>query len=314
MTLLQGSASLQVSTTTIYGNTATYNGGGIYSDASSSGNASLTISSSALSANSANNGGGVLNDGFDNGIAVLTVSNSTFNDNLAVSNGGGIYNHGFTGSASLTLDNSTFSGNSANSYGGGIYNGEWEGTSALSLASVQTLDGRIVTDAGGSGDSTLEIRNTTFFRNSAPLGGCIYNVLGQAGEAIVSLGNTILKTGALGGNIFNDSGTVSSLGYNLSSDSCGGFLTGPGDHTNTEPMLGPLQDNGGPTLTHGLLPSSPAINAGDPSFAPPPFYDQRGPGFDRVMNGRIDIGAFEVQARTPIPRPRPSPGPRPTPR
>jgi len=62
-------------------------------------------------------------------------------------------------------------------------------------------------------------------------------------------------------------------------------------------MLGPLQDNGGSTFTHELLSGSPAINAGDPSFTPPPDYDQRGPGFPRVVNGRIDIGAFEeVQA------------------
>jgi len=60
-------------------------------------------------------------------------------------------------------------------------------------------------------------------------------------------------------------------------------------------MLGPLQDNGGPTFTHALLTGSPAIDAGDPNFTPPPYYDQRGPGFARVVNGRIDIGAFEVQ-------------------
>jgi hypothetical protein len=60
-------------------------------------------------------------------------------------------------------------------------------------------------------------------------------------------------------------------------------------------MLGPLQDNGGPTFTHGLLIGSPGINAGDPNFAPPPLYDQRGPGFPRVVNSRIDIGSFEVQ-------------------
>jgi hypothetical protein len=59
-------------------------------------------------------------------------------------------------------------------------------------------------------------------------------------------------------------------------------------------MLGPLQNNGGPTFTHELLTGSPAIDAGDPSFTPPPNYDQRGPGFNRVVNGRIDIGAFEV--------------------
>jgi hypothetical protein len=82
-------------------------------------------------------------------------------------------------------------------------------------------------------------------------------------------------------------------------------LTGPGDQINTDPLLGPLQNNGGPTLTHALSLGSPAIDAGDPSFTPPPLYDQRGPGFWRVRNGRIDIGSFEVQAGT-TPTPTPS--------
>jgi hypothetical protein len=60
-------------------------------------------------------------------------------------------------------------------------------------------------------------------------------------------------------------------------------------------MLGHLQDNGGPAFTHELLAGSPAVDAGDPAFTPPPDYDQRGPGFDRVVNDRIDIGSFEVQ-------------------
>ncbi len=80
----------------------------------------------------------------------------------------------------------------------------------------------------------------------------------------------------------------------------------PGDQINTDPILGPLQDNGGSTFTHALLPASPAINADDPSFTPPPFFDQRGPGSDRVVNGRIDIGSFETQPRA-TPRPRPTP-------
>jgi hypothetical protein len=66
-------------------------------------------------------------------------------------------------------------------------------------------------------------------------------------------------------------------------------------------MLGPLQDNGGPTFTHELLTGSPAIQAGDPDFTPPPDYDQRGSGFPRVVNNRIDIGAFEVQQAPPCP-------------
>ena len=73
------------------------------------------------------------------------------------------------------------------------------------------------------------------------------------------------------------------------------ILNGPGDQINTDPLLGPLQNNGGPTFTHELLQGSPAIDAGDPNFTPPPYYDQRGPGFSRVRNDRIDVGSFEVQ-------------------
>jgi hypothetical protein len=130
----------------------------------------------------------------------------------------------------------------------------------------------------------------------------------------LEIGNTILNASASGPNISNNGGTVTSHGYNVSSDDGGGYLTGPGDQINTDPMLGPLQDNGGPTFTHELLPGSPAIDAGDPSFAAPPFYDQRGPDFWRVRNNRVDIGSFEVQngpALTPTPTPTPRPGPTP---
>jgi hypothetical protein len=157
------------------------------------------------------------------------------------------------------------------------------------------------------------------------MGGGIFN---QA-VAQFQIGDTVLNAGSSGVNIFNN-GTATSFGYNLSSDDGGGVLTGTGDLINTDPMLGPLQNNGGPTFTHALLPGSPAIDAGDPSFAPPPNFDQRGPGFDRVVNGRIDIGSFEVQAGstptptptatatptstgTPAPRTTPTPRSRPTP-
>ena len=118
-----------------------------------------------------------------------------------------------------------------------------------------------------------------------------------------------LNADSSGENIFNAGGTVTTLGYNVSSDDGSGFLTGPADQINTDPRLGPLQDNGGLTFTHHLLPGSPAINAGDPSFTPPPFYDQRGPGFDRIVNGGIDVGSFDIEsAPTPTPRPWSTPG------
>jgi hypothetical protein len=67
-------------------------------------------------------------------------------------------------------------------------------------------------------------------------------------------------------------------------------------------LLGPLQDNGGLTQTMALLFGSPALDAGDSSLLPndpdtgkPYATDQRGPGFPRVVNGQMDIGAFEVQ-------------------
>ena len=93
--------------------------------------------------------------------------------------------------------------------------------------------------------------------------------------------------------ISGSTGAVTSHGYNLSSDNGGGFLNGPGDQINTNPLLGPLQDNGGPNFTHNLLTGSPALDTGDPNFTPPPSTDQR--GYARVYNGRIDIGSLEVQ-------------------
>jgi hypothetical protein len=168
------------------------------------------------------------------------------------------------------------------SYGGGIYN------------------------YGLQGSATLTVTNSTFNDNSSVSGGI------DNEDGTLTIGDTILKGGASGWNISNW-GTVTSLGYNLSSDNAGGDnTTGPGgllnhagDIRNTDPMLGPLQDNGGPTFTHELLLGSPAFDAGDPNFTPPPDYDQRGLGFPRVLNGRIDIGAFESHF-TPTPTPTPT--------
>ena len=72
---------------------------------------------------------------------------------------------------------------------------------------------------------------------------------------------------------------------------------------NDNPQLAPLADNGGRTKTHVLLPGSPAIDAGDPDFESPPLFDQRGAPFPRVVNGRIDVGAYEFQPPPTSPAP-----------
>ena len=74
---------------------------------------------------------------------------------------------------------------------------------------------------------------------------------------VVAMSHTIFNVSPGGHSIVNDFGTVTSHGYNVSSDDGGGYLNGPGDQINTDPLLGPLQDNGGPTFTHALLPGSP---------------------------------------------------------
>jgi predicted outer membrane repeat protein len=228
----------------------------------------------------------------------MSVSNSTISGNSAFYGGGGIASGSY-----LTIVNSTVSGNSAGDSGGGI------ATGGPVQITNSTISGNSAANSGGgiaSRGHPAEIANTTLSGNSASSGGGIYNV-GQYGALEIS--NTILNAGPLGENIFNNGGTVTSHGYNVSSDNGGGYLTGPGDQINTDPLLGPLQDNGGPTLTHLPLAGSPAIDAGDPNFIPPPLRDQRGRCFYRVFGRRIDVGSVEVQ---PVPR-CPTPAPRPTP-
>ena len=220
----------------------------------------MTINHSMISGNRAYSSGGI-----DNGIrGTLIVINSTISGNQAEENiGGGIENSGVA-----TIINSTFSGNWALGAGGGLLN--------------------------NSGTTT--IINSTFSENQSFGGGGIVNF-----GATLHLLNTIVANN-IGGDCSNQS-TASIIGtnsYNLIEDgSCNvvdggspvGFLTG-------DPLLGPLADNGGPTWTHALLTGSPAIDQGDPSFdpntfSPPMTNDQRGSGFDRVINSRVDIGAFE---------------------
>ena len=296
------------------GSITTTGGGGIFNDGGNS--ATLTLNNCTVTGNDAEFGGGIVNM---NG--TLTVNNCTISNNGGIFGGGGISNIAFDGTATLIITNSTISGNSAGDYAGGIANvtGGSVTTTASVTVSNSTLSGNSVFGEGGAianrppdvgNFATLMITNSTISNNSATGdGGGINN----EGDAELELGGTILKAGTSGENIFN-AGTATSLGYNLSSDDGGGVLTGPGDQINADPMLGPLQNNGGPTLTHELLLGSPAINTGDASFTPPPFFDQRGPDFVRVASGVIDKGSFEVQSGgTPPPRTTPTPRSRPTP-
>jgi hypothetical protein len=280
-------------------------GGGIVNNANNSGDADLTINSSTVSGNHAHNhGGGVYNNGAGQlHHATVVLNGSTISDNSA-SIGAGIFSNGnFLGAASLVVKDSTISGNAALNGGGGIYNltqtvssNTWVTVSNSTISGNSATYGGAIFNAGNGGSAMLEIAHSTISDNSASeQGGGLLNIGSGGSDGVVSIRNTILKTGLAGENIYNNLGQVTSAGYNLSSDDGGGFLTATGDQINTQPMLGPLQNNGGPIFTHALLTGSPALSAGDPNFSPPPLYDQRGPGYPRVVGGRVDIGSFEVQ-------------------
>ena len=98
----------------------------------------------------------------------------------------------------------------------------------------------------------------------------------------------------------NSTGSIADAGHNLSSDASCTF-TNVGSLNNTDARLGPLADNGGPTLTMALLPGSPAIDAGDTALAP--ATDQR--GFPRPAGLAADIGAFEYGSVDAVSRRQP---------
>lgn len=163
--------------------------------------------------------------------------------------GGGIFNV-INENETFVLSNSTISNNSANINGGGIVN---------------------------YGDGTLDFQNNTITYNSGNVGGGIYSY--SAG--VFSVKNNIIAHN-VGGDCFNDFGTITDVGYNIMGDGSCDFTDG------SDPMLGPLQDNGGATFTHALLPGSPAIDAGDTNLT----IDQR--GVTRPQGSADDIGAYEV--------------------
>lgn len=255
--------------------------------------------------NTAGEGGGILNQSLGPeapGRAEVIITESTIRGNGAVVSGGGIDNRAFTiqdesHGAFVSLDGSTVSGNIAGGHGGGVNNVG----SGVSVTNSTISGNRAGREGGGirnvssgvprgSGGS-IALMNATVADNRADDGGGLFN-----GEAVsaewpvrLRLANTIISS-ASG---FDCAGTaINSDGYNLDSDSSCGL--GAMDLSASDPLLGPLQNNGGWTRTHALLPGSPAIDA-VAIGCPPPETDQRAVQRPVPTASLCDIGAYELE-------------------
>jgi hypothetical protein len=223
-----------------------------------------------LNASDTSGGGGIAN------LGTMIVVDSVINENYATAEplrgGGGLSNRGspFVGSPMLTIINSTIADNFTDAIygGGGLSN---DGTGIVTIINSTITGNRIARDDGGG--ISADALSTTTLINTAVAGN-------EKGDC----------------RLAEDSALPQSLGHNLDSDgSCG--LSGPGDLSGVDPLLGELADNGGPTLTHALLAGSPAIDAGDDAECP--AADQR--GAPRPSGGSCDIGAYEAGAAVPPP-------------
>ncbi|MDT8382466.1 MAG: family 16 glycosylhydrolase [Brevefilum sp.] len=228
-------------------------------------------------------GGGIYNgDG-----ASLNLIDSSVSGNNAAWSGGGIYAFFNT---TTTIERSTISGNTSNDVGGGI----------RSLGNMtiinSTISGNTATGWHGGAifmtDGDITINNSTIANNIGPEWAPSTIFIGDYGSytSTLTLSNTIITSNQWYACEKSASGVtreVISLGHNLvQDDSCSPVES---DLIGVDALLGPLADNTGPTLTHALLPGSPAIDAGDDALCP--GIDQR--GVLRPQGLYCDIGSYE---------------------
>jgi uncharacterized repeat protein (TIGR01451 family) len=259
---------LKLVDSTVFSNRTDYQGGGLY--AGGVGNL-LTVQRSAIVSNSAGGSGG----GVHSEVGTLFLWQSAVISNVSGNNGGGVFNN-----SNAAFVDTTVAWNRAHN-SGGIHN-----QNRLYLTNV-TVSANEASNLAGAiynvGNGELILQNSTIAYNTYASGsaGGIYNY------ADVSFKSTIVAHNE-GANCTDMGGTFTSEGYNLENvHTC--VLTATGDITDTNPLLGPLQDNGGDALTHALLEGSPAIDNG--ALSGYPLTDAR--GVPRPQGGRCDIGAYE---------------------
>jgi hypothetical protein len=261
-------------------------GGGIYLK-----HTALAISGgSSITGNTAVLGGGIVTYSEDYDV---TLTDATISGNQASNSGGGMFNYGYA-----SLSNTTVAGNHAN-YGGGVLNLRY---ASLSNTTVAGNTANVAAGVANGAAAYMTISNSTVSGNSAS----------NYGGGLVNFGTLAAANTVIGGNTAATDPDVSTPTYgtypahaiaarfSLIGNPGGATITDNGGNLlNVAPQLGALANNGGSTLTMLPMTGSPLIDAGDPAFSGL-ATDQRGAGFPRVVNGRVDIGAVEAAAATAV--------------
>jgi predicted outer membrane repeat protein len=314
---------LSITNSTFTGNSSSSGGGAVYFDGDTGTDDGLVIRDSKFTGNgTASDGGAVY---FDNGGEDLLVERSTFTANTSEGDGGAfdiydpstdadrsavirdsllsgntasddeggaIYYDGGNATAAnvgLLVENTTISGNRAYSgIGGGVYVGDTDAKVQFTSATITDNSTTDSGDGGGiysEGTENIGLTNTIVADNSAS--GSVEDDLGSDG-AVAGDGSFVINNSLIGDDI-------SPAGSNILNST-----TAPGSNIfETDPKLGPLADNGGPTLTHLPSLTSPVIDAGSTALT----TDQRGltrpvdrPVANKATSNGSDMGAVEVQA------------------
>jgi len=242
-----------------------------------SGSSSILAGLTITGGNASTGGGALVANG-----GQLTLYDVIVKNNVAAGRGGAIANAG-----DLSVVNSQLSGNRAAA--GGAISAE---PSTDTFLYISTLSGNTASGTGGgvSTAGNLQIQRATFANNTASSGGGIFEETG----ASTAMWSTLFarNSSACGG----DTSNRSLWSANMSDDATCAFQPGQGTGP-VDPQLGPLGNNGGPTDTHAVGASSPAINAADPNLCASGSPDQRhAPAPDPC-----DIGAYEFGAKPPEP-------------